>query len=77
MINIDISDLGVEYRDCGPWRSYGLETYGATFEELWDNAVVYETDQDGGELDCYGAGEAPHDVYKAVEAIINEKVGAL
>lgn len=73
MIDINIDDLGIEYHDSGLWRSYGFETHGETMEELWDNATVFETDQDGGELDCYGAGEAATDVYEAVEKIIKTK----
>lgn len=66
-------DLGINYQDCGVWRSYQLETYGDTMEELWDNAVIAEIDQDGGELDCYGMGEAPSDVYEAADKLIKEK----
>jgi hypothetical protein len=72
MIDLNIDDLGVDYQDAGPWRSYSFHTYGSTLEDLWDNATVSEIDQDGGELNCYGASEASKEVYDAIEKIINE-----
>lgn len=65
MFNIDESDLGVDYQDAGPWRSYGLESHGETIEELFENAYVYEIDQDGGELNHYHIEDASTEVYKA------------
>jgi hypothetical protein len=77
MIELNVDDLGVNYQDCGPWRSYSFNTFGSTLEELWDNATVSEIDQDGGEIDCYGAGEAPMEVFNMIEKIINEAFGSM
>ncbi len=46
-------DLGIEYQDCGPWRSYQLTADGSTFDELMGAAYIEEVDQDGGTLDHY------------------------
>jgi len=64
-------DLDVSYQDQGPWRSYQLEAMGDSFEQLWDNAFVYELDKDGGELNLYHAMEAPKQVFEKVEEIMN------
>lgn len=61
-----------DHQDEPPWRSYDLETEGDTLEELLDNAVYWQTDQDGGSL-----GEVPADDDEAQEYIIkwfHEKV---
>jgi len=68
------TDLGIDYADCGAWRSYHLNTFGTTQEELRENATISEIDQDGGELNCYGLEEARNDVEKAVEGIIKGNV---
>ena len=74
MYNIDESDLGVDYQDAGPWRSYGLESSGETIEELINNATIYETDQDGGELDCYSINDAESNVHKAAKACLDKLI---
>ena len=70
--NLSIEDLGVEYADSGPWRSYSLETSGDTLKDLFLNAQIAETDQDGGSLECYGLDdgnyEAGEQAYKAIVA---------
>lgn len=45
-----------DHADEGRWRSYDLETEGDTLEELLDNAIYWQTDQDGGEM-----GDVPAD----------------
>lgn len=71
---IDDDDIGIDYRDCGPWRSYRMDSYGDTREELIANATIAEVDQDGGELDCYGLADAPNDVYERCEQIIDQEI---
>ena len=53
-----------DHEDEGQWRSYDLETEGATLEECLENAVYWQTDQDGGSL-----GDIPADDDRAVAAI--------
>lgn len=53
-----------DHEDGGCWRSYDLETFGHTLEELLENAVYWQTDQDGGSI-----GEVPADDAKAQEYI--------
>lgn len=70
---IEISkDLDISYQDEGPWRSYLLEAYGDDFEQVWDNAFVYELDQDGGELNLYHVLEAPKNVFEKAEQILKK-----
>lgn len=64
------SELGVEYRDAGPWRSYELTAEGSTYLELLDDATIAEIDQDGGELAVYGLDDAPNEVIEAARAEI-------
>lgn len=48
-IEID-EDMGIDYQDAGPWRSYQLTTYGETLAQLFENACISEIDQDGGTI---------------------------
>jgi hypothetical protein len=60
-------DLGIEYADHGPWRSYEIsEASGLTKDELLNNLTVSEVDQDGGELRCYGYHDAPFEVQQVI-----------
>ena len=68
-ITID-TDLGLEYQDEGPWRSYNLTTNGSSLQELLDNATISEVDQDGGDLDYYGFNEASNKIQELVDVII-------
>lgn len=71
-IMIDL-DLGVEYADCGQWRSYRLETYGTSYPKLVENAIIEEIDQDGGTIDHYELEKADLDVYdEACYCIVRE-----
>lgn len=47
------SDLGVEYTDSGPFRSYAAHAQGDNFAELERSLQVEEVDQDGGTLRSY------------------------
>lgn len=71
MKNIRINtDLGLDYQDEGPWRSYELYTYGESLTELLENATIGEIDQDGGELDCYNLKGASNEIQDIVDRII-------
>lgn len=65
------TDLGIDYADCGPWRSYHLTTDGNTKAELIENATIAEVDQDGGELNDYGLKQCDREVEAAVHREIN------
>jgi hypothetical protein len=72
---IDCKDLGVDWQDAGPWRSFDLTTHGETLEEMRANAAISEVDQDGGELCTYGLEECSSDVERAVEREIHHALG--
>jgi hypothetical protein len=65
------SELGVDYQDAGPWRSYEMYANGVTREELFADAVITEVDQDGSELATYGILDASNEVADAAEKIID------
>lgn len=57
-IDIELGSNGLTIDDMGRW--YGadvLSTFGESLDELWDNAVVYYCDQDGGEGPEFSIGE--------------------
>jgi len=68
------TELGIDYRDCGPWRSYRFETSGDTLAELIDNGTIEEVDQDGGTLDCYSLQDSCGEVERACKSIIYRKL---
>jgi len=65
MITID-EDLGINFCDEGPWRSYHFYTSGKTKAECMEDATISEIDQDGGELNCYGLEDCEHEVETSV-----------
>jgi hypothetical protein len=65
------TDLDIEYRDNGPWRSYELQTHGDTRLELIENVTIAEVDQDGGELDCYGFDDASNEIQHKILVVID------
>ena len=71
---IDNLDVGVDFADEGPWRSWYLTTEGSTLKECLDNASIAEVDQDGGDLDCYGIDDAPSEVYNVCVYLIQRKL---
>lgn len=73
--SIDESDIGIDYQDEGPWRSYGVQSEGSTIDELLENAYIYETDQDGGELNCYPIDDASNEVYGAAMQVLGKFIG--
>lgn len=73
MISID-EDLGVDYQDESPWRSYNLYADGANKLELLNSAQVQEVDQDGGEINTYDLEHSSKEVYDAAEKMINEAI---
>ncbi len=62
--------LEVEYQDEGPWRSFDLKAEGNSYEQILDDAAIFEIDQDGGELRCYGLSEASEEVRAAAMKVI-------
>lgn len=74
--SFDYLDLGIDFRDFGPWRSYHLDTHGDTLSECLVNATISEIDQDGGELDCYDIDYASSEVYRAVVDAITKALKA-
>lgn len=75
IFSIQNQDLGIDYQDEGPWRSYELSTDGTNVKELQENCTVSEIDQDGGELRTYGWEDLPNnEVIDAVEIAILKEV---
>lgn len=64
-IVINLKDIGINFQDCGPWRSYHLDTYGHDTKSMIENAWIEEIDQDGGTLRYYSLDEAENDVLEA------------
>lgn len=65
------ADMGINYADEGPWRSYSLDSYGLTFADLLNNATIEEIDQDGGSLRWYGLDDCPtNEVYDRAYAML-------
>ena len=60
------TDLGIEYADTPPWRSYHLTASGNTIDDLYNDITVSEVDQDGGDIDCYGIEYCSSEVLAAV-----------
>jgi len=67
-------ELGIDWQDAGPWRSFHLTASGCSEKELVEDATIAEIDQDGGELDCYGLDDCGTEVYETVMDLINETV---
>jgi len=69
--SIDI-DLGVEYLDIPPWRSYNLTACGDNIDQLLNDAMIAEIDQDGGDLNNYDIDNTPSDEIRqeAINSII-------
>lgn len=65
-------DLGIDYADQGAWRSYNLETSGDSLTELAKNAVIFEIDQDGGDLNNYSLEDASSEIYNAAIKVIHD-----
>lgn len=61
--SVEGRDLGIDYQDIGPWRSYILTTSGDSLEECLNEAIIEEVDQDGGTLRSYSLDQANQDVY--------------
>ena len=68
------TEIGIDFADAGPWRSYHLDTSGDSFNEMIQNATVSEIDQDGGELDCYELRQASDEIETACLRLILDKV---
>lgn len=68
------TEMGIDFADAGPWRSYHLETSGDSFNEMVENATVSEVDQDGGTIDAYGLSDASSEVENACLRLILDKV---
>ena len=69
------TDIGLDYADSGPWRSYNLVADGDSATELYNNAYIVEIDQDGGELNQYDIGELPYKGFEYCLDLIEELTG--
>lgn len=72
------AELPVEFADEGAWRSYEIQSEGDGVGELFCEAYVSETDQDGEELDFYPLLTATNEILGAAiivfETITGEKL---
>ena len=70
-VYFEFEDLEIEYRDSEQWRSYSFSCSGNSLGSCLSDVTVSETDQDGGELGCYGfdeaSSEAQEKIVKAIE----------
>lgn len=68
-----VIDESLEYSDSGDygqWQGYSIYAEGNTKEELFENATIYITDQDGGEVRNYSLFDAPHEAIREALTII-------
>lgn len=65
-IELDLSDI---------YGNKNLEASGYTKEEMIEDANILLTDNDGGELDCYGVDEFTEGEYKILMEAIDEEMG--
>lgn len=72
MIYFQNTELPIDFRDCGPWRSYHMDASGSDEHALMQSALIAEVDQDGGEINCYSLEDAPNDVYNSACELIRE-----
>lgn len=68
-VSVD-TDLGIDWQDAGPWRSFRLYSEGSTFDELRANAWIEEVDQDGGTLRDYGLDKAEYAVAREAVSVL-------
>lgn len=73
-VSID-TDLGIDWADSGPWRSFQLMASGDTREELLEDATIFYIDQDGGELGSCGYEHSDNETQEAVEREIDHALG--
>jgi len=66
---LDYSDSG-KY---GQWLGYSVYAEGNTLQELFDDATIYITDQDGGEVNNYSLFDAPNEAIKESLSLIRKK----
>lgn len=71
----DSTDLGIDWADVGPWRSYEVSNAeGSNLEEMLASAQISEIDQDGGDLNNYGIEKAGREVANSVEELCREEI---
>lgn len=72
MSKYHVSGLVLGEGDNAMFSVYELETHGDTREELLANATVSETDQDGGEMGCWGHDDfdCPEMIERAVDRLM-------
>lgn len=71
-MNIEVELDEISYEDCGVWRSYSLVADGNSYEEMLEDAHIFETDQDGGELNNYPLHHAENKMVDAAEKRMKE-----
>lgn len=70
-VNLNNEDMGIDYRDAGPWRNYELTTQGDTMEECIREGVIAEVDQDGEVLDTHGIETASRELMERAFEMIS------
>lgn len=68
-------DTGVEFADAGCWRSYELHADGYTADDMRRLAHICEIDQDGGCIRSYDLCDAPSEVVRVSEGMIESVSG--
>ncbi len=74
--NID-EDIGVDYCDEPPWRSYNVVGEGDTLGELYNDLCIAETGQDGDEVGLYSLVEATDEIIEATYLTMEHYILAL
>lgn len=67
---IENEELGVDWQDAGPWRSFELGAEGECLANLLDDAGVAAIDQDGGEMYLDKLYDCSGEIVEAAEVLI-------
>lgn len=69
------TDLGIDWQDAGPWRSYQLTASGDNLSALLKDAYISEIDQDGGDLDNYSLKNCDGEVWEKSVKLLEKLTG--
>ena len=73
-IGIELGDYCIDVSDEYGWRGADyLEAEGSTLYEILDDAIIFLSDQDGGEAGQWGIGDFDTDTYELLEGLVEKE----